>query len=302
MKLRTLGRISFEFIIVLVAVHLGCCSAAARGDQPQSPAAPASRSNPIVSPGLELDLRSRVPAAQGEAGVKDEKAIWDPKTTAVVICDMWDRHWCQGASARVAEMAPRLNNLVVALRRRGVLIIHCPSDTMSYYRDQPARQLALRAPKVPLQFKDAPTEPPLPIDASDEGCDCQPKCQVRSAWSHEIDAIHIEPEDAIGGGDEVLYLMKERGIRNVLILGVHVNMCVLGRPFAIRRLVQMGENVALVRDLTDSMYNHQSRPWVDHFSGTDLVIAHIERYLCPTITSDQVLGGKPFRFAADTRR
>jgi alpha-L-fucosidase len=40
---------------------------------------------------------------------------------------------------------------------------------------------------------------------------------------------------------------------------------------------------------------------VDHFTGNDLVTWHIEKYWCPTITSDQVLGGTPFRFAADTR-
>jgi len=38
---------------------------------------------------------------------------------------------------------------------------------------------------------------------------------------------------------------------------------------------------------------------VNHFRGTDLVVEHIEKYLCPTITSNQVLGGAPFRFSAD---
>ena len=95
--------------------------------------------------------------------------------------------------------------------------------------------------------------------------------------------------------------MKERGIRNVLVLGVHENMCVLGRPFSIRQMVMQGMNVLLVRDLTDTMYNPKMKPYVDHFTGTDLVCEHIEKYWCPTITSDQVLGGKPFRFAKDQR-
>jgi Cellulase (glycosyl hydrolase family 5) len=50
-----------------------------------------------------------------------------------------------------------------------------------------------------------------------------------------------------------------------------------------------------------SMYNSRQRPFVDHFTGNDLVTWHIEKYWCPTITSDQVLGGKPFRFAGDTK-
>jgi len=95
--------------------------------------------------------------------------------------------------------------------------------------------------------------------------------------------------------------MQGRGITNVLIMGVHQNMCVLGRPFSIRQMVYQGQNVVLVRDLTDSMYNSRQKPFVDHFTGNALVCWHIEKYWCPTITSDQILGGKPFRFAADTK-
>ena len=73
---------------------------------------------------------------------------WDGAHTAAVICDMWDQHWCKGATARVAEMAPRMNDLLNALRQRGVLIIHCSSDIMKYYEGTPVCQLAQAAPSV----------------------------------------------------------------------------------------------------------------------------------------------------------
>ena len=38
---------------------------------------------------------------------------------------------------------------------------------------------------------------------------------------------------------------------------------------------------------------------VSHFRGTELIVAHIEKFVCPTVTSDQIIGGKPFRFKAD---
>ena len=91
-------------------------------------------------------------------------------------------------------------------------------------------------------------------------------------------------------------LIKQRGIKNVIVMGVHTNMCVLYRPFAIRRLLECGFNVLLMRDLTDSMYNPARKPYVNHFTGTDLVIWYIEKYLCPSVTSDQIIGGSPFRF------
>jgi type 1 glutamine amidotransferase len=65
--------------------------------------------------------------------------------------------------------------------------------------------------------------------------------------------------------------------------------------------VNLRKNVALVRDLTDTMYNPRRRPFVDHFRGTDLVVEHVEKYWCPTVTSAAILGGEPFRFGADRR-
>ena len=46
--------------------------------------------------------------------------------------------------------------------------------------------------------------------------------------------------------------------------------------------------VALVRDLTDSMYDPRKRPFVSHARGTELVIEHIESRWCPSIMSDDL--------------
>jgi hypothetical protein len=76
-------------------------------------------------------------------------------------------------------------------------------------------------------------------------------------------------------------------------------MCVLGRPIGIRQMVKLGKNVALTRDMTDTMYNHERRPMVNHFRGTDLVIEHVEKYWCPSFTSSDITGTKPFHFHED---
>src|SRR5690606_39279235 len=59
--------------------------------------------------------------------------------------------------------------------------------------------------------------------------------------------------------------------------------------------------VVFVRDMTDTMYNSRMPPFVSHFAGTDLVIEHIEKYWCPSVTSVSFLGGEPFRFRDDRR-
>src|SRR5581483_5065418 len=191
---------------------------------------------------LKLELRRLVPADSGRTQWRQvtNSATWEPGATAVVICDMWDKHWCKGASARVAEMAPRMNQVIGELRRRGVLIIHCPSETMKFYEGTPGRKLAQAAPAVPVKQPlqgwcklDSVREPPLPIDDSDGGCDDEPTCQQGSPWRREIATLEIQPGDAITDSAEAFNLMRERGITNVIVMGVHQNMCVLGRPFSI---------------------------------------------------------------------
>jgi type 1 glutamine amidotransferase len=53
--------------------------------------------------------------------------------------------------------------------------------------------------------------------------------------------------------------------------------------------------------MTDSMYNPALKPTVSHFRGTELVIEHIERHWCPTLTSTDFTGRSAFRFAGDIR-
>lgn len=67
-------------------------------------------------------------------------------------------------------------------------------------------------------------------------------------------------------------------------------------------MVKVGKNVALMRDMTDTMYNPERPPGVDHFTGTDLVIEHIEKFWCPSFNSTDITGKKAFRFKEDKRK
>jgi nicotinamidase-related amidase len=261
---------------------------------------------------LQLTLRSRT-----ETGAAEKKAEWDPKKTALIICDMWDDHWCKSAARRVAEMAGPLNEMVKAARARGVFIIHAPSTCTGFYKDTPQRRLALAAPfaktPVPLAtaerwgtawcWTDPKHEQVLPIDDSDMGCSCVgEKCPIREAWTRQIATIELVEGDALtDNGQETWNLLAARGIDNVILCGVHLNMCVLGRPFAIRQMMNLVRHVALVRDMTDTMYNPERPPGVDHFTGTDLVVGHVEKYWCPSFASTDITGKPAFRFKEDKR-
>ena len=249
--------------------------------------------------------------AAGSFVVKEKILSWEPSQTAIVVCDMWNQHWCQGATRRVGEVAPAMNRTIAAARAKGVLIIHAPSSCMDAYKDHPARKRAQDAPKavnLPQHIAEWCDKIPAeekgiyPIDQSDGGCDDGPQCPQGSPWKSQVAAIEIKDQDAISdSGAEIWNLLESRGIKNVLLIGVHTNMCVLGRPFGLRNLARSGKNVALVRDLTDTMYNSRKWPYVSHFEGTNRIVEHIEKYVAPTITSADLTGQPAFQFKRDNR-
>ncbi len=289
-----------------------------------SAAEPPTEPNPQAS--LQVSLRSRAPVAEDadRFHTLQQAEIWDAARTAVVVCDMWDLHHSQNAVRRVEELAPRMNEFLNAMREHGALIIHAPSDCMEAYADHPGRRRAIQAPRADnlpdgigqwLHRLPSEEQAVYPIDQSDGGVDDDPEELVqwharlsemgrnpRAPWTRQTELLEIADEDAISDrGVEIWNLLEQHEIAHVMLVGVHTNMCVLGRPFGLRQMVRHGRQTVLVRDLTDTMYNPQRWPYVSHHSGTDLIVEHIERHVCPTITSDQILGGEPFRFASDQR-
>ncbi|MBI81906.1 MAG: nicotinamidase [Planctomycetaceae bacterium] len=276
---------------------------------------------------LELHLRRQVetePAA-GRFHSVLKVQHWHATETAVIVCDMWDLHHCLNATRRGAEMAPRMDAVLKTVRDRGGTIIHAPSGCMDFYREHAARQRALQVPhalNMPPEIGewcdriDSEENGTYPIDQSDGGDDDDPlehrewaaelkrmERNPNSPWVRQTESLVIDgSRDFVSDdGEEIWSILEQRKIENVVLVGVHTNMCVLGRPFGLRQLSKNGKNVVLMRDMTDTMYNPARAPQVSHFTGTDLIVEHIEKWVCPTITSNQLLGGDAFRFQDDER-
>lgn len=287
-----------------------------------APLCPTAAGEPM---NLTLRYQQETGLQSGRFHVLHRQENWKPEETAIIVCDVWDLHHCRNAVLREEQLLPRLEAVLQHARGQGATIIHSPSDCMPAYENHPARQRAQAAPQadfVPYDCKSwcsvIPSEErgAYPIDQSDGGEDDDPaehaewasqlKAMGRNPampWKKQADGITIDGDrDYISDrGDEVWNILNQRGIRNVILTGVHTNMCVLGRPFGLRQMARNGMNVVLMRDLTDTMYNPKRWPYVSHFTGTDLIVSHIERYVCPTVTSDQLVGGTPLRFNKDTR-
>lgn len=281
----------------------------------------------LLADDLKLQLRYQEETSKdsGRYHRLERAETWQPEQTAIIVCDVWDYHHCFNAVKRLEQFAPRLDNLLKTARAEGVTIIHAPSDCMPAYQGHPARMRAQQVDHngpVPAGIENWCSKIPseeravYPFDQSDGGEDDDPK--EHAAWAKKLKSLGRNPalpwksqsplitidgeKDYISDkGDEVWRILESRGIKNVILTGVHTNMCVLGRPFGLRQLAQNGKNVVLVRDMTDTMYNPKRWPYVSHFTGNDLIVSHIEKYVCPTITSDQILGGEEFTFKKDQR-
>ena len=244
------------------------------------------------------------PEKEGKRAIVEADTQWEAQETALIIIDLWDTHTCKSAAKRTAELAPTVNELAVRVRKAGGLVIHAPSDTMAFYEGSAARKLAQGAAKIEpptphkgWRYLDAAKEGKLPIDDSDGGCDCGVKCEQAKngkwPWTRQHAAVEIIEGDAVSDkGPEIFNLLAGRKIKNIIICGVHLNMCVLGRPFGIRQLTEWKFNIILVRDLTDTMYNPKLPPMVSHDKGTQLMIEHVEKFWCPTATSAALLKSK----------
>ena len=259
---------------------------------------------------IRVSLQKRISSdlEEGAYMIVNDINEWQSNQTAIIICDMWDQHWCKGATERVAEMAPFINNLISIAREKGVLIVHAPSECMEFYKNHPARKLdeKYESNKAKNLISDSKLESEnnavWPIDQSDGGCDCTPECKQGQPWKKQTDLIEISDKDAISdSGVEIAGLFEKRGIKNVILMGVHTNMCVIGRTFGLRNMVRLGYNAVLMRDLTDTMYDSKQWPNVSHFTGNSLVAEYIETFVCPTIVSSDFTKQKQFRFKNDKR-
>jgi len=223
-----------------------------------------------------------------KALIKEEEFF--PGKCAVIICDMWDRHWSPAATLRAAAMAPVLNGYIAAMRDEGMTIIHCPSETLDFYEGHPARirmnkildyctKKQLREVKRKVRAAKYPSHP---LDARRGGCDTggrTPKNYL--VWSRQNADIYIDGDrDFIGEKyAEVYNIMKHRDLDTLIYTGVHTNMCVIGREFGMKNMAQSGFKVYIAANATDAMYCPADRPYVSHERGVEMCVEYIEKFI-----------------------
>lgn len=233
---------------------------------------------------LELSLQTR--DSQGKAIVAKEKI--DPARVGVVVVDMWNYHWCKTATMRVDALVPRMNRALDASRELGMTVMLCPSDVVDNYAGWPQREVIFALPRhaLPQLVK---IECPAPPNGG--GCACgKERCVNNYGWDAMHPRLHIGKADLMPDTLQDVYsICKERRLTHLIYMGVHTQVCLLGKPMGLRNLKAAGMKCILARDLTDAHPGYDPAKGFTPDGHTAEVVEHFEKYLAPSINMAEEL-------------
>lgn len=263
------------------------------------------KQKPAAEPIVDVVMRSREGGDPGNATcvAKHQTVKIDLRETAIVITDMWTGHWCKRMTESGAALAPNINKFITEARKRGAIIIHCPSGGTGHYKEHKATAHTKTMPstkKAPNGHllrgwnRQLPAEKyTMMIDRTPlSGCPCAKRCREKMNTKQLAD-IKIHDTDFItASGPKMLGILLEKKIKNVFYTGAAIERCVLGRPFGMRHMTACGFKTHIVRDLVDGMHLY---PWIkelSHATSNRISLEHVERFIAPTVISASLLDSK----------
>ncbi|MHC4528703.1 MAG: ThuA domain-containing protein [Planctomycetota bacterium] len=260
---------------------------------------------------FELNLQRRDPA---NGTLITEKKQIDPAKTAIVVIDMWDRHWCRTYTARVANLVPRMNKTLDAARKLGIQIGFAPSDVVEFYKDYPQRKAMLAIGDRPLPPKTTFKPPAQPTGK--DCCECGPTqpCKTNSYghWSRQVATLKITENDLIGNCNnqrELLNFCQARNIDTVIYCGVASNMCVLYRQFGMINIKGYGFKMIFISDLVQAITANGLDPatkkpdWnFTPAKGSAIIQRYLEQHIASSFESRQLINAAGLNPTAGDKR
>jgi nicotinamidase-related amidase len=162
------------------------------------------------------------------------------KHRALIVVDVWDKHWHEPTNKLLARgFGKRINSFVSKMRDEGVFIFHAPSSTAWSYTDRrPTPVLPqFSGMSSAVQFFNTPREEePAPV------------------WHKQHPDIQIEPEDYISdNADQIFSILSMTNCYDVYLVGLHLDRCIMDNSFGAQNLKWIGFNPIIIADLTDTM-------------------------------------------------
>lgn len=213
--------------------------------------------------------------------------------TALVLVDVWQRHYLQDTEDRSEEI---IDNALVPLirecRKKGMEVIHTPSARTAHKHPNWLNLLKdIEPPKTlnsdwpPREFK----------SLTGEYAAYQRPYEPREKERQNLPALVIHPKVApmaqevvIATGDELHAYCKQKGILFLFFAGFNTNACILRNDYATIKMSERGYQVILVRDCTTAMETKETQPTL---AQTQAAILHLEMFGQYSITSTEIIQG-----------
>jgi nicotinamidase-related amidase len=177
-----------------------------------------------------------------------------------------------------------MNRVLSIARELGIQVVWNPSDVVTAYSGYPQyeRAVAVEHRQAP-EIRNALT---AKFTAPQGACMCGPgiHCHGNYGWDAMHPDLVIEENDLISSSTNEIYaLLADRGITDIIYMGVHTNMCVFGKPGAMSSMWSAGFNCMLARDLNDAYTTYEPDKNYTPDAGTTEIDENLQQAGIPNV-------------------
>ena len=226
-----------------------------------------------------------------ETNTRYAELDWDIllSQTALVLVDVWDRHYLKDTEARAEVIIKeKLAPLVDTCRKAGLQIIHAPSPELAREESRwvkiPIQNLQKLDDWPPYEFRSksgAYKAYAKPFEPREE----EVAKHVACLKLHPL----MQPEGndvVIATGDELHQYCKQKGIMFLFYAGFNTNACILLRDYGTLRMSERGYDAIIIRDCGTGMESFETQAGLWQTRGTILFLEMFGRY---SVSSDDLI-------------
>lgn len=195
---------------------------------------------------------------------------------AIIIIDMWDKHWNQQVNQRNIQLAKNINTYINNERKKGNIIIHNPNNCKKYYLKHSSwlNTKNIIDNKIIKKFKKKIFDDKLKTDfvINMPYIWKDPDHIIKNKiypWKKQTDLISINEMDYIAfKGSDVMCILNKHNITELIYTGVHLNCCITWtRTTSVLIMKSNNINCEIEYDLTDTIYDERyskyAQNWIE---------------------------------------
>ena len=213
---------------------------------------------------------------------------------ALVLVDVWDRHYLKDTAARAEAIIQRkIRPLLSACRDAGLQVIHAPAPDLAKKHPAWVRLIA----EEELSGESEENWPPSAFGSKSGVYEkyarpTEPRDKEREAFRAGL-TMHpaIQPtgaEAVIATGEELHRYCTQQGILFLFYVGFNTNACMLLRDYGTLEMGKRGYEITIVRDCTTGMESFETHDALWQTRGAILFLEMFGRY---SVTSEDLIAG-----------